>query len=243
MPDSNMPNQRLISFTIADLAIMASALSLASATAMMYGGSGKQAQKRLKQLQAEFDKMCPISKTHRDKEYAWFDAFSAVVDAKGYHLHLETNARYGWRTDSARLMMVVDDRVYALTDDLDMRDTDGVIPDKYQQMLTDTLVLAQEAASMDAEYMQDTVIRVSVVFEKDNYLKRQEQEKLAAHKAILRELNSAGVDELDFHVRNLDYADVEGRENMYDVTVLVRPSDEARLQAVFEASPEAALKL
>jgi hypothetical protein len=243
MTNSNMPNQRNITFSIADLAIMASALSLARATAMMYGSEGKKSRDRLNQLTEMFNELCPISKTHRDKEYSWFNAMSSVVNAMSWHLHMETTSGWSYKIEDVRIVMIVDGRRYNLTDHMTVNSKEAVLPEKYQTMFDETLALAKEAASMEAEFMQEIVLRMPVVVENDNYSKRRERENQAASEMIVAGLKAAGVTDMPFHVRSLEYARTECEQVMYDVTVLAKPSDEARFKAIFDAEPEAALKL
>jgi hypothetical protein len=238
MNDSNLPNQRLFAFTIADLAVMASALSLATATAMMYGKEGGQAKSRLKQLTEMFNELCPISKTHRAKEYAWFDAFAAVANAKAYHLRIEAFARYGWRVDAARIIMIVDDKSYALTEDLSFGDdAKGVIPKSYTKMFDDTLALVNEAAAMDAEFMQDCVIQFPIKLDKEDHRRRGVQEKEVATTTIKKALKMAGITDIPFAVREVEYATDRDETSFYDVSVLIRPSDEARFKDLFTVEP------
>jgi hypothetical protein len=243
MTDSNMPNQRNITLTIADLAIMASALSLARATAMMYGGEGKKSRDRLNELTEMLNDMCPISKTHRDKEYSWFNAMSSVVNAQSWHLHMETTSGWSYKIEDVRIVMIVDGRRYNLTDNMSVNSKEAVLPEKYQTMFDETLGLAKEAAALEAEFMQEVVLRMPVVVENDNYSKRRERENKAAAEMIATGLEGAGVTDIPFYVRSMDYARTECEEVMYDVTVLAKPSDEARLKAIFASEPEAALKL
>jgi hypothetical protein len=243
MTDSNMPNQRNITLTIADLAIMASALSLARVTAMMYGSEGKRSRDRLNELTEMLNDMCPISKTDRDKEYSWFNAMSSVVNAQSWHLHMETTSGWSYKIEDVRIVMIVDGRRYNLTGDITVNSKEPVLPEKYQTMFDETLALAKEAASMEAEFMQEVVLRMPVVVENDNYSKRRERENFAASEMIAAGLKAAGVTDIPFHVRSLDYARTDGEEVMYDVTVLAKPSDEERLKAIFASEPESALKL
>jgi hypothetical protein len=242
MTDSNLPNQRLFAFTIADLAIMASALQIATATAMMYGTEGSQAKKRLKQLTEMFNELCPIAKTHRDKEYAWFDAFAAVVDAKAYHLRIDAYARYGWTIDAAKIIMVVDDRSYALTEDLSISNPKSGIPSEYVKMFEDTLALVKEAASMDAEFMVDSIIELPIKIDIDDHRRHDAQQKEIAYNSVRQALKAAEITDLHFALRGLEYARHHNGTDFYDVTVLIRPSDVVRFKALFAVAPEAALK-
>lgn len=242
MTDSNMPNQRNITFTIADLAIMASALSLARATAIMYGSEGKKSRDRLNELAKMFDELCPISKSHRDKEYAWFDAMSSVVNANSWHLHMETSSDWGYKIKDFRIIMIVDGRTYALTDRIVINSKEGTLPDEYQTMFDATLSLAKEAACMDAEFMQEVVLRMPVDVKTNGYSKRHERENTAATEVISASLKEAGVEGIPFFVRGMDYDSTHDDQTFYKVAVLAKPSDEPQLKSIFSDEPENALK-
>ncbi len=234
MTASNRPNERLIPFTIADLALMATALSTAAAEAMLSGRQAVKIKERLRELTDMFDDMYPISRAHQHKEYAWYNAFSALAQATAYHLRIEAFAQYGWKTDAAKIVLVVDNLSFVLADSLSMRDTEGVIPDAYVKMFEDTLALVKEAVAMDAEFMNEVSIQVPHAVDVNDHRSYDVKKNEAAYKATKAALEVAGITDLPFAIRRADYN---------GVVVLVRPSDEARFLAIFQPEPVAGPKL
>ncbi len=241
MSDTNKPNVRSVEFTIADIAIMASSLSLGANTALFYGDRGDAASKRLRELAEKLYDLSPIPKSYRDKNYTWFNAFAALATAKAYHLHFKTSKQYGWEIDSAALVMIVDNRAFQLTETLDIKGSKGIIPAKHRKMFDETLAMIKEAAPMDAEFMNTSAIQVPVKVANEEHWRINEQKEEAAYGSINRALKKAGLRDTPFHIQSLKFSHDKGKTPMYDATVLIRPSDVEKLKTIFALSVETEL--
>lgn len=231
--NSNMRNQRLIPFTIADLALMAEAGRHGAATALCYGSKGKGSIQRFRQIADMFEKLCPVPLGCRGEEYAWFDAFTQVETAQAFSVFLQTRKKYSWNhPDVAMVIMVVDSKTFELTDELELDNKE--IPEAYLKMCAETLELAKEAAPLDAELMKDFAACLPVkIVETDanRHIERGKLRQTAATNSVTTALGEDGTS-LPFYVKSVETAWSAGDDH-YDCVILIRPSDERKFADAF----------
>jgi hypothetical protein len=143
---------RTITLGIRDLAIVASALQLASATAMMYGKEGRRAKERLMQLTEEVKALCPFYTRQRSSEYAWFDAFTALANAEAYAIHIE-DTRKRWGSNKIGVYLLVDNITYEIIEISPAKGDAGEFDEDFLNDLDELNTLVEEACSSDAVKM------------------------------------------------------------------------------------------
>jgi len=117
-----------MSFSAADILVMADVLSLGSATALMYGQQAAAARERLRELSNAFRALAPLPKSDRSEGYAWFNACRAVKDCtlfEAFAVHQEDS----WRRDKSSVCVQADSQVFKVFDDIPRDEAEGCVPD------------------------------------------------------------------------------------------------------------------
>lgn len=143
-----------LEFDIGDVPMLMEALSLASATAMMYGPAGSGSRKRLRDLSEELAAMSPIPRGNRSEAYRWRDACSAMATATSYSIR-SVRQRDGYRASVQHAVhVVVDGAVYPVAHDLAPEEADAVAA-----RVTEAL---QSVAGMDTELRSSVTYAMAI---------------------------------------------------------------------------------
>lgn len=124
MPGNNR-KEFTVTFSAADILIVADALSVGSATALMCGSKG--AQKRLEELRGQFRAMSPLPKSDRSEGYAWFSACTALRHARWFEAYAESKEGYHNRGKS-NIVVQIDDRRFTVSNDIPSDEAASALP-------------------------------------------------------------------------------------------------------------------
>lgn len=114
-----------VSFSAADILIVADALSIGSTTALMYGA--KAAQKRLDELRARFRAMSPLPKSDRSEGYEWFAACNAIRAARWFEAYAEPMPQ-SYNKGKSRIMIQVDSSRHTVCEDIPTDEAEASVP-------------------------------------------------------------------------------------------------------------------
>jgi len=151
---SNGVGKYMVEFDIGDLAMMAEAMSLASATAMAYGQEGKRARKRFQELRDMFAELSPIPSGHRSEAYEWYNVCAAVQDAEAFGVHVVEASR-SWNDDGRRNLAIhVDGKAFEIAERVAADDIEALVT-----RIEDSLL---EVSGMEVTLLARTPCRVAV---------------------------------------------------------------------------------
>lgn len=105
-------------FDIADIPMIADAMSLASATALVYGKVGEGSRDRFAELKEMFDAHSPIPGKYRGEGYAWFDACTKAYRANVVEVAfvVPESRRSSFRETEGRVLVIVDGVEFPVTE-------------------------------------------------------------------------------------------------------------------------------
>jgi len=114
-----------VTFSAADILIVADALSIGSTTALMCGS--KASQERLQELRAQFQAMSPLPKGNRTEGYEWFSACTALRNARWFEVFAEPKDGYHNRGMSD-VVVQVDDRRFTVSEGVPSEEARAALP-------------------------------------------------------------------------------------------------------------------
>lgn len=148
----NGVNEVSVSYSIAELGLIAAAMHSSACEAMMRTG-GKNAKERYLQMADRARTLCPLP-LRGGREYGWFNGFTALESGKSYSVYLDPQPQTsfdGRDDESIQLVLIVDGVRYNLTDRLKFNAKEAPVSEEYRSMLEATDELAKRAAPMEAE--------------------------------------------------------------------------------------------
>lgn len=107
-----------LEFNIEDIPMLVDVMSLASATAVMYGGKNNGICDRFQEFQKQFEEHSPIPGKYRNEGYAWFQACTAAYRAETVEVAflVPENHLHSYRETQGRISIIVDGEVFHVTD-------------------------------------------------------------------------------------------------------------------------------
>lgn len=114
----NKSGKRTLEFDIGDIPLILEALSLQSATALMYGKVGSQSKIRLQELHKQLSLESPFLQNTREDAYKWKNACNAAINSNWYSVRIPEIKSYN-NIKKFRICVVVDGAEYEVCTDID----------------------------------------------------------------------------------------------------------------------------
>jgi hypothetical protein len=118
-----------LEFDISDIPMLVDAMSLASATALMYGGRNNGICDRFQMFQQMLEEHSPIPGKYRDEGYKWYLACTAAYRAKNVEVAFlaSENHRSFLGSPEGRVSILVDGKIFPVTEQLKQEDAPEIM--------------------------------------------------------------------------------------------------------------------
>ena len=240
----NGVNEITLSYSIAELGLIAAAMHMGGITTFARGG-GKNAREPYFSMAERARKICPLP-VHGGNEYAWFDGFTALETGKSYSVYLDRQPQMSYEPnedESVQLVMIVDGKRYNLTECLKVDLKNLPVPPEHLEMLRGTDELAKRAAPMDAE--RNTMLEFSIDGDEPKAgfkTSKTEARRLQLSKVIAERIGMELKDQ-DFYITSLKRDYHAKGWNTWKINVVGPEERIEQIKAAYELEPTATMNI
>ncbi len=240
----NGVNEITLSYSIAELGLIAAAMHMGGITTFARG-SGKNARKPYFSMAERARKICPLPE-HGGNEYAWFDGFTALETGKSYSVYLDHQPQMSYEPDedeSVQLVLIVDGQRYNLTECLKVDLKNTPVPAEHLEMLRGTDELAKRAAPMDAERNSTLEFSLEGDEPKAGFKTSKTEDRRVHLSKDIAERIGIELKDQDFYITSLKRDFHAKGWNTWKINV-VGPQDRIeQIKAAYDLEPAATMKL